>query len=95
MERLIHIGVYRILRRFGALREEIKPSSNLSDLFEIDDVEWNCFMFFLESKFNVSIRPDEEVKLVTVNQTIELLKNKLHEPTRILNSKMNYAAEVA
>lgn len=95
MERLVHIGVYRILRRFGAQREEINPNSKLADLFEIDEIEWNCFMFFLESKFNISISKEEELQLVTVRNVIEAVTNRLNPAPRMYSRKYDYAAEVA
>ncbi len=95
MERSVRIGVYRILRRFGAQREDIMPNSKLSDLFEIDEVEWNCFMFFLESKFNISISKEEELKLVTVKNTIDTISNRHSPSPRMYSRKFDFAAEVA
>lgn len=95
MERLVRIGIYRILRRFGADRVEIKPDSKLRDLFEIDEMEWTVFMFFIESKFNISIKPEEELKLVTVQNIIDLINKRLNPVTPIYSGRLEYVAEVA
>lgn len=95
MERFIHTGVYRTLRKLGAAREEIMLNAKLNDLFEIDEVEWNCFMFFLESRFNISFNRNEELKMITVEDTIVAVNNKLNQTTRMLVRKMDFSAEVA
>lgn len=77
MERIIRIGVYRILRRLGADRNEILPQSELSHLIEFDQTEWTCFMFFIESKFDISILLKEERQLVSVEDTMNLVHQKL------------------
>ncbi len=73
MDKLIRIEVYRILRKLGAKREEITPETLLKKLIAFDEQEWTFFLFFLESRFNISINNEEEQKLVTIENTIDIV----------------------
>ncbi len=74
MENLVKIGVYRILRKMGAEREEIMPDARLMHNLLFDEQDWECFLFFVETHFNIQIPKEEEQKLVTVANTIELVQ---------------------
>jgi acyl carrier protein len=73
MEKEIKLGVYRILRKLGVHREEIYPEAKFSTDYFFDDKDWNCFLFFIESKFDISISDDEQKELVTVGTTIDFV----------------------
>jgi len=62
----------------GAKREEIELDSALKNLIYFDDQEWLCFLFFLESKFNLSLTEQDERKLQTVESTINTVQLKLN-----------------
>lgn len=78
MEKEIKLGVYRILRKLGVNRDEIYPEAKFSTDYFFDDIDWNCFLFFIESKFNISITDDEQKELVTVANTIDIVDKHIH-----------------
>ncbi|HAM99080.1 MAG TPA: acyl carrier protein [Marinilabiliales bacterium] len=78
MEKEIKLGVYRILRKLGVNREEIYPEAKFNTDYFFDDMDWNCFLFFIESKFNISISDDEQKELVTVANTIDIVDRHVH-----------------
>lgn len=86
METKIRIGVYRILRKMGLDRKEIQVDLAIKRDYFSDSLDWTCFLFFLESKFNLQILPSDEKYLETVNGVISYLKNiKLSSETDCVN----------
>lgn len=77
MHKNIRIGLYRVLRKMGAKRDEICLNAKLTNLIDFDDQEWLCFYFFLESKFNFNLTREEEKRLQTVASTLNVIENKL------------------
>lgn len=77
MNKNIRIGLYRVLRKMGAKREEICLNAKLTNLIDFDDQEWLCFYFFLESKFNFNLTREEEKSLQTVASTLSIIESKL------------------
>jgi len=77
MDKTIRIGLYRILRKLGVKREQIIPDALLKGKFFFDNQDWNCFLFFLETNFNITISAEDELKLETVGSTINTIHSKL------------------
>lgn len=73
MEKEVKLGVYRILRKLGVQRDEIYPEAKFNTDYFFDDKDWNCFLFFIESKFDISISDDEQKELVSVKNTIDFV----------------------
>lgn len=70
------IALYKIFRRMGVHREELSLNTNLnSDLF-FDSNDMNIFLFFLETKFKISITDPEIPQLQTVNNAISFIEEK-------------------
>jgi len=95
MDRSIRIGVYKILRKLGAKREEIDPDVKLQNLLEYYADDWNILLFFLESKFDIFISQDQEQAIVTVEDTIEIVHSNLNKSINfvpnVLQSKLMLA----
>lgn len=78
MEKKTRLGMYRILRKLGVKRDEINPEVSFkTDLF-FDDNDWLCFLFFVESRFDISIDDQEldsftniEASIKTVNRYLQ------------------------
>ncbi len=73
MEKEIKLGVYRTLRKLGVNRDEIYPEAKFNTDYFFDDKDWNCFLFFIESKFDISITDEEQKELVSVGNTIDFV----------------------
>lgn len=79
MEKKINLGIYRILRKLGVDRDEIKPETQFQNDLFFDEIDWNCFLFFVESKFDISISNEEEVQLQTIGNSIDIIDRHLHQ----------------
>lgn len=79
MEKEIKLGVYRILRKLGVNREEILPEAQFKNDLFFDDMDMTCFLFFVESKFNISISDEETNQLTTIGNSIKVVDRHLHE----------------
>ncbi len=77
MERQVRLGLYRALRKVGVSRQSITPEASFSNDFFFDDVDWKCFLCFLEEQFHIEINDDEAQQLVTVENTIDLVSKHL------------------
>lgn len=86
MNKNIRIGLYRVLRKMGAKRDEICLNAKLTNLIDFDDQEWLCFYFYLESRFNFNLTPEEEKRLQTVASTLKVIENKLGQSAKTSTS---------
>lgn len=77
MEKTIRLGVYRVLRKLGVTREYIYPEASFKNDLFFDDTDWNCFLFFIEEQFNISINDDEALKMISVGKSIEVVNRHL------------------
>jgi len=77
MDKRTRLGMYRILRKLGVKRNEIYPEASFkTDLF-FDDKDWLCFLFFVESKFNISIDDKEIDRLTNLESSIHTVNRYL------------------
>lgn len=70
----IRRNLYRVLRKTGVQKQNIKINSSFNDDLRFDPVDWSIFAYYLEGVFKISIDDDELVKLETVNNTIQYLE---------------------
>ncbi len=79
MEKDIKLGIYRILRKLGVNRDEITPETQFQNDLFFDESDWNCFLFFIESRFNISLSNEEEKQLYTIGNSIDIIDRHLHQ----------------
>ena len=77
MEKQVRLGVYRVLRKVGVNRQYIYPEASFTNNLFFDDIDWKCFLCFVEEQFNIEINDEEAQRLVTVENTIELVNKRL------------------
>lgn len=70
----IRRNLYKVLRKTGVPRDRIQENAALQDELLYDEVDMVCFLYYLESKFNVNISNDEIPQLRSVSSTIEYLQ---------------------
>lgn len=70
----IRRNLYRVLRKTGVQKQNIKINSSFNDDLQFDQVDWSIFAYYLEGVFKISIDDDELGKLETVNNTIQYLE---------------------
>ncbi len=70
----IRRNLYKVLRKTGVPRNKIVEDASLQEGLLIDDVDLKCFLFLLETKFQLEIENSELSKLNSVGSTIEYLQ---------------------
>ena len=71
--KLIRKNLYKVLRKTGIPRNLINENAELQEELLMDDVDMTCFLFYLESKFDVNISNEELPSLRSVRSTIDFL----------------------
>ncbi len=73
-DKKIRRNLYRVLRKTGVQKQDIKLSTSFNSDLRFDKVDWSIFAFYLEGVFDISIDDDELVKLENVTNTIRFLE---------------------
>jgi acyl carrier protein len=72
--RSIRRNLYKVLRKTGIRRDLIAEDAALKNELLKDDVDMICFLYYLETNFNVNV-PNEEIgQLTSVKSTIDYLQ---------------------
>jgi len=72
----IKLKLYKILRNVGLERGEINLFSIFNEELRFDKFDQDCYLYYIENSFNISI-PDKDVpKLRSIDNTIDYLHNK-------------------
>ncbi|GAF05147.1 acyl carrier protein [Saccharicrinis fermentans] len=70
----IRRNLYKVLRKTGVPRNKIVEDAALTEELLMDEVDLTCFLFLLETKFEVEIENSELSMLNSVGSTIEYLQ---------------------
>ncbi len=70
----IRRNLYKVLRKTGVPREKISEDATLREELLVDELDLTCFLFLLETKFEVEIENSELPMLQSVGSTIEFLQ---------------------
>ncbi len=70
----IRRNLYRIFRKTGVPKDLIDENAKLNEDLFIDENDMTCFLYYLETNFNLRIKNDEVSKLVSVKDTIDFLQ---------------------
>ncbi len=72
-DKKIRRNLYRVLRKTGVQKQNIKLSTSFNDDLQFDPVDWSIFAFYLEGVFDISIKDEELNKLDNIRNTIQYL----------------------
>ncbi len=70
----IRRNLYKVLRKTGVPKNRISEEANFRDELFVDDLDMNCFLFYLETKFDLDINNEEVGHLTSVKSTIDYLQ---------------------
>jgi acyl carrier protein len=70
----IRRNLYKVLRKTGMPRERIAEDASFSCDMMMDEIDMTCFLFYLETKFDVNIDNESLPKINSVQSTIEYLQ---------------------
>ena len=74
-DKRIRRNLYRVLRKTGVQKNDIKPNASYRRDLHLDSIDWKIFTFYLEGIFDISVRGGELLNLGSVNDTLQFLKN--------------------
>jgi len=72
-DKKIRRNLYRVLRKTGVQKKNIKLSTSFNDDLQFDPIDWSIFAFYLEGVFDISIKDEELNKLDNIKNTIQFL----------------------
>ncbi|NPA37850.1 MAG: acyl carrier protein [Chlorobi bacterium] len=72
---IIRKRLYRVFRKTGVPKELIDENARLNEDLFIDENDMTCFLYYLETNFNVNIDNKELPRLVSVKDTIDYLQS--------------------
>lgn len=72
--RTIRRDLYKILRKTGVPRDRIVEDASFSYDMMMDEVDMTCFLFYLETKFDLEIDNDSLNNIRSVKSTINFLE---------------------
>jgi len=70
----IRRNLYRVLRKTGVPRNMIIDDASFSNDLLMDEVDMTCFLYYLETKFNVDIETESLPRINSVKSTIDYLQ---------------------
>lgn len=65
--------LYRVLRKTGVQREQIKPDASFEEDLNFDQLDWTLFIYYLEGCFKIHLDDNEIGQLSQVNDTVKVL----------------------
>lgn len=74
-DKTIRRNLYRVLRKTGVQKKDIKPDASYNKDLKFDTVDWKIFTYYLEGIFDISVDDQELGKLGNVNDTLQFLGN--------------------
>ena len=74
-DKTIRRNLYRVLRKTGVQKKDIKLNASFDNDLKFDTVDWKIFTFYLEGIFNISVNEQELGKLGSVKDTLLYLGN--------------------
>ncbi|MDG5798946.1 acyl carrier protein [Marinilabiliaceae bacterium ANBcel2] len=72
----IRRNLYRVLRKTGIPRDRIAEDATFSCDLMMDETDMTCFLYYLETRFNLEIDNENLPKIKSINSTINYLKQQ-------------------
>jgi acyl carrier protein len=72
----IRRSLYKVLRKSGVPRERIAVDASYANDMLMDDVDMTCFLFYLETRFNLNIETEALPRIYSVQSTIDFLQQR-------------------
>ena len=73
-DKTIRRNLYRVLRKTGARKKDIKLSATFDKDLKFDTVDWKIFIYYLEEIFNISLSDQDIKNLIDVEKTLYYLR---------------------
>lgn len=73
MERIL----YRVLRKTGVPRQQIKLDASFNEDLNFDEVDWALFVYYLEGLFKIHLEDGEINELSQVDDTLKIVSKRV------------------
>lgn len=71
--------LYRVLRKTGVHREQIKLDASFKEDLNFDQLDWTLFVYYLEGFFKIQLEDQEIGQLSLVNDTVKILTKRTND----------------
>ncbi|MBN1986101.1 MAG: acyl carrier protein [Prolixibacteraceae bacterium] len=72
-DKSIRRNLYRVLRKTGVPKKDIKLNASFNEDLKFDNVDWTIFTYYLEGIFNISVNDQELGNFINVKDTLHYL----------------------
>jgi len=69
--------LYRVLRKTGVPRKQIKLEASFDEDLNFDKVDWALFVYYLEGFFKINLEDKEISQLAHVDDTIKIVSKRI------------------
>ncbi len=70
--------LYKVLRKTGVRRDQIKLDASYSEDLNFDQVDWALFVYYLEGFFKIHLEDKEISELLQVEDTLKIVSQRVH-----------------
>jgi acyl carrier protein len=70
--------LYKVLRKTGVPRDQIKLDASFSEDLNFDQVDWTLFVYYLEGSFKIQLEDREISELSYVNDTLKIVSKRAY-----------------
>jgi acyl carrier protein len=70
--------LYRVLRKTGVPRDQIKLDASFNEDLNFDEVDWALFVYYLEGFFQIHLEDKEINELSHVNDTLKIICKRVY-----------------
>ena len=68
--------LYKVLRKTGVHRDQIKLDASFNDDLNFDQLDWALFVYYLEGSFKIHLEDQEISNLAQVDDTLRMVSNR-------------------
>lgn len=68
--------LYKVLRKTGVRRDQIKLDASFSEDLNFDQVDWALFVYYLEGFFKIHLEDREIRELSHVDDTLKIVSQR-------------------
>jgi len=69
--------LYKVLRKTGVPRKQIKLEASFNDDLNFDKVDWALFVYYLEGFFKINLEDREISQLSHVDDTLKIVSKRV------------------
>jgi acyl carrier protein len=72
----IQSTLFKVLRKTGVQRDQIKPDASFNDDLNFDQLDWDLFVYYLEGFFHIHLEDQEITRMLRVNDSLEMMSRR-------------------